>query len=437
MNLPHNNDIERLVLGTIISDRNALDDVREILQPDCFFNPDHRKVYEVVLRVSDRGDRPDFPTIAHEMGGGIDLIEIIQCHTFDLYQHAQKLADMRTRRRLVEIGVLLTTSAVSEAMDVTEIMTDATERMNGLLMSTENHVRRIDDVMTEVVEQVNANTRGDNPMIGTPTGFTRFDGRAGGLQRSDLFVVAGETGQGKTAFALSMITKAAKSGAKVAIYSLEMKSIQLVSRLLACETGISSTTIMYHAFDEGQFIRLDAGIGRLAEKEIYFDERSTSNIDTIIASIRTMKKRYDIEGVMIDYLQILNVNMKGTNKEQQMGDVARRLKNLAKDLDIWVIALSQLNRDHQNPEPTLNRLRDSGQIAEAADIVCLVYRPEVYGRRYSGEFAGKETEGTAQLNFAKGRNIGMMKFLCGFDAATTNFYNVEEVQEGTCDTLPY
>jgi replicative DNA helicase len=150
-----------------------------------------------------------------------------------------------------------------------------------------------------------------------------------------------------------------------------------------------------------------------------------------------MKKRYDIEGVMIDYLQILNVNMKGTNKEQQMGDVARRLKNLAKDLDIWVIALSQLNRDHQNPEPTLNRLRDSGQIAEAADIVCLVYRPEVYGRRYSGEFAGKETEGTAQLNFAKGRNIGMMKFLCGFDAATTNFYNVEEVQEGTCDTLPY
>jgi len=132
--------------------------------------------------------------------------------------------------------------------------------------------------------------------------------------------------------------------------------------------------------------------------------------------------------------------MKGANAEQQMGDVARRLKNLAKDLDIWIIALSQLSRDQQSPEPTMNRLRASGQIAEAADIVCLVYRPEEYGRRYSGEFADKETKGTAMLHFAKGRNIGTMKFMCGFDGATTRFYELDDIPSCPTDQineLPY
>lgn len=140
-----------------------------------------------------------------------------------------------------------------------------------------------------------------------------------------------------------------------------------------------------------------------------------------------MKRKYDIDGAAVDYLQILKVNMKGANKEQQMGDVARRLKNLAKELDIWIIALSQLNRDKDNPVPSIARLRDSGQIAEAADMVMLIYRPEVKGKSYPGEFSHVDTKSTAMIDVAKGRNIGIMKFICKFDAPTTHFYDLQDI----------
>jgi len=140
----------------------------------------------------------------------------------------------------------------------------------------------------------------------------------------------------------------------------------------------------------------------------------------------------------VDYLQILNVNQKAQNKEQAMGDVARRLKNLAKDLDIWVIALSQLNRDMQNPIPNLNRLRDSGQIAEAADIVMFVYRPEVYGKYFPEPFANQSTQGTAMIDIAKGRNIGLLKFICSFDAKTTHFRELDHsVTVGINEDMPF
>lgn len=178
---------------------------------------------------------------------------------------------------------------------------------------------------------------------------------------------------------------------------------------------------------------------------IYFDDRSTSNIETILSSIRMMKIKYGIKGAIVDYLQILNVNMKGTSKEQQMGDVARRLKNIAKELDIWVIALSQLNRNADNFKPTIARLRDSGQIAEAADMVILVCRPEVYGtdKRYPYEgFQGCETKDTAMIDVAKGRNVGLMQFIVGFRKENTNFYDLDDVpnyqdKEYRPDGLPF
>jgi replicative DNA helicase len=190
---------------------------------------------------------------------------------------------------------------------------------------------------------------------------------------------------------------------------------------------VPSNEILYSKLASGQIQMVDKGVARVIDMPVYFDDRSTSNIETILSSIRMMKIKYNIKGVIVDYLQILNVNMKGSNKEQQMGDVARRLKNIAKDLDIWVIALSQLSRDRQNPAPSLSRLRDSGQIAEAADMVILIYRPEIYGEKYPEEFENKSTRGTAMIDVAKGRNIGLLKFLVGFDAKTTNFYELEDI----------
>lgn len=247
------------------------------------------------------------------------------------------------------------------------------------------------------------------------------------LQKSDLIIIAGETSQGKTSLAVSMMRNAALSGAKIAMYSMEMKKEQIAARILSMESGIPANQIMYSRLTESQVQAVDRGVGNITGTGIYFDDRSTSNIDTIISSIRYMKLKFDIDGAVVDYLQILNVNMKGANKEQQMGDVARRLKNLAKELDIWIIALSQLNRDTMNPVPTLSRLRDSGQIAEASDVVILIYRPEVMKKSYPNDFSNVSTQGTAMIDIAKGRNIGLLRFICGFNAATTRFYNIDSV----------
>jgi replicative DNA helicase len=231
-------------------------------------------------------------------------------------------------------------------------------------------------------------------------------------------------------------------GCPVAFYSMEMKKEQIAARMISIASGVPANEILYSKLDGGQIQMIDRGVAKVENLPVYFDDRSTSNIETILSSIRMMKIKYGIKGVVVDYLQILNVNMKGSNKEQQMGDVARRLKNIAKELDIWVIALSQLNRDAQNPVPSLARLRDSGQIAEAADMVILIYRPEIYGKRYPEEFSDKSTAGTAMIDVAKGRNVGLMKFIVGFRKENTNFYDLDdvpayEIKENRPDGLPF
>lgn len=242
----------------------------------------------------------------------------------------------------------------------------------------------------------------------------------------ELFVMKDFIVTHNTSFAQSVVANAINNGSSVAYYSMEMTAMQLTVRMLSMQSGISSSTILYGRPNEFELAAIDKAVGQLAGKTLLFDERSTSNIDTIINSIRMMKKRFNICGAVVDYLQILSVNSRMFNKEQQMGEAARRLKNLAKELDIWVVALSQLNRDKDNPEPNINRMRDSGQIAEAADVVILVYRPEKYGKRYSGDFSAVETKDTALIDVAKGRNIGTFKFICGFNAPCTKFYPLDD-----------
>ena len=269
---------------------------------------------------------------------------------------------------------------------------------------------------------------------GTKTGMERFDEK-GGLQKSDLIIVAGETSQGKTSLALCMTRHAIEDGAKVAFYSMEMTKEQLTARLLSAKTNIPANNILYSGSLAPSEIRIiDEARGKLPGENLFFDDKSTSNIDSILLSIRMLKMQKDIDGAVVDYLQILNVNSRSTSfsREQAMGDAARRFKNLAKELNIWIIALSQLSRDSNCPEPNLNRLRDSGQIGEAADVVILVYRAEYYNRAYPAPFDNKDdypTDGTAMIDVAKGRNIGTFKFFMGFNKNTTNFFKTNLINE--------
>lgn len=426
-------DAEKLVLGTILIERDALEQIRELLSEECFYVPFHRDIYTAIIQVSSTGDRPDMVTVKNKLVANkidfnlIEYMNIASCQTFDLYQYAARLHDLSIRRKFWEIGQYLVSNSYSESEDIVDVTSLVTDRLSSLFKSSSSTISTLQDGLESVYHMINENLSGGKELTGTPTGFEKIDSKSGGLQKSDLIIIAGETSQGKTSLAVSMMRNASFLGARIAMYSMEMKKEQITARILSMESGVPANQIMYSRLTDSQVQAIDKGIGKVSGKGIYFDDRSTSNIDTIISSIRYMKLKFGIDGAIIDYLQILNVNMKGANKEQQMGDVARRLKNLAKELDIWIIALSQLNRDTMNPVSTLARLRDSGQIAEAADVVILIYRPEVNNKSYPNEFSNVDTKGTAMIDIAKGRNIGLLRFICGFNALTTCFYNIDSV----------
>ena len=296
-----------------------------------------------------------------------------------------------------------------------------------------NHIRKAGEYLTEVDERIKNNIEGIAPKS-THTGFAEIDNR-GSLQPSNLIVVAADSSQDKTAFAGSIALNAAKAGASVAFYSLEMTGAQMLTRLASMDSGIPCSVLFNQKLSAEEYQRFLASSQRIKNLDVFFDDRSSSTIDAIIASIRTMVIKKHIDGAIIDYLQILSVITKVRNTEEQLAEIARRLKILAKELGIWIMLLSQLSRDTQSrdAEPTLSQLDEDGRINEIADTTILIYRPEYYsmgaGRnfKYSGQYANVSTHGTALVNIVKGRNTGTYSFICGFDANTTRFYNMNSV----------
>ena len=429
---------EATVLGTLMNERTAFGEVKSLLSEDCFTRDSHKVIYKAIVDISEKGDRADLIAVMGKVGNKVDMVElseIFTTHTPDVYQHSAYLHDLNIKRQLCNIGYNLYTN-IQNGEDIADVQREAMDRLSNIFQSADNQIFTIDDALQGVKQTVISNLNG-GVITGTPTGFSYLDKKMGGLQKSDLIIIAAESSQGKTSLAVTLMNNAVKSGSKVAMYSMEMKMTQIASRMISIESGLPANQILFSRLDTHQLQQLDFGVSQLSGLGVFFDDKSTSNIDNILNSIRSLKAKYDIDGVVVDYLQILNVNMKGSNKEQQMGDVARRLKNIAKELDIWIIALSQLNRDRENPVPTMARLRDSGQIAEAADIVLLIYRPEYYGRQYSDEFSGIDTNGTALIDIAKGRNIGIGKFICGFEKETTKFYDREVTQIDYSQEIPF
>jgi len=430
--MPNDPKFETVILGELMSS-DVMHEVQEILSPEAFYDTFNADVYRAILSISNRGERPDPLLVITEMkrlNMPVDpyrLSVMTENCVPDIYPHAIQLAELHRRRKLILLAQKLKVSAFDETQLVNDIVFEAEKGLQDISSDNRATYSTLKEAIKCVFEQINKNASGTNVLTGSETGFYQFDSRGGGLQKSDFIVIAGETSQGKTALAISIALNASDKGDSIAFYSLEMKKEQIAARMMSIKTGIPSNQILYSKLMPEHLEEIDRNISGLYNRKIFFDDRSTSSIDTIISSIRTIKKKFDIDGAIIDYLQILNINMKGSTKEQQMGEAARRFKNLAKELDIWIIALSQLNRDNASLAPSVNRLRDSGQIAEAADVVILVYRPEVYQRPYTGEFKKYNPRGTALINVCKGRNIGDMKFICGFDALTTRFYEINSM----------
>lgn len=427
-------ECEDVVIGSLLTDKDVFSDIQDILTEDCFFDNFNREVFRAMLNVIEKGKTADIISVKAELEVShiqfniVTLLSLTEKYTLNTRQYAIRLKELASRRRLTQIAQYLLMNSYSEENAIEEVTQRVSDDITSLFASDVSEIMRLHDGIEKVNTIINANLSHDKELIGTPTGFGELDRKMGGLQYSDLTIIAAESSQGKTSLALSIILNAAKSGERVAIYSMEMKAEQLTARIMAMESGVSSSSILYSYLDGGQLKKIDESINKIDNLDIFFDDRSTSNIDTILSSIRYMVRKYKVKGVVVDYLQILNVNMKNVNKEQAMGDVARRLKNIAKELDIWVIALSQLSRCREDPTPTLARLRDSGQIVEAADNVILIYRPEFYGKlSYPSDFNNASVNGTAMIHLAKGRNVGTTKFICGFNAPTTLFYDMQNM----------
>ena len=431
----HDEECEKYVIGTSMMSSNALAEIMEFVTDDSFYISKHQAIWKAIIKLYNEGIQPDFITVYGElqsMGESeispSDITELASKTVYgSLLPHALRLRDLYIRRQLWVIGHNLVGVGSTEVEDVEDARERLREQIDALFEKSDENIFTLGDSIKELYEQIKFNISGEGGITGTPTGFSKLDEK-GGLHPSDLVIVAGESSQGKTSFANAIVLNAIQKGAKVAFYSMEMTRVQLTARLASMMSGVSSSDLLYSSnLSPSQLQRFDSVLGSLSDYKLYFDDKSTSNLEGILASIRSMKHKYDIDGVVVDYLQILNVNTKNNNKEQAMADAARRLKNIAKDLNIWVVALSQLNRDSGNPEPNLNRLRDSGQIAEAADVVLFVYRPEYYGRTFPEPFENESTKGKAMIDVAKGRNIGTMRFLARFEPHLTLFTdNVEE-----------
>lgn len=436
--LPSAPDAERALLGMFISYPNIIMSVRESLSDADFTNTRNRALFRCIKSVLDDGVEPSILSVsrkARTLSLELDAAFIADTATADDGGHDAAylvgvLNEIRVRRDLWTHLQDASNRALDYSVDTAGIIEQVRSDLGDIQSIGREHIVSDANVYGELCKIMEDNRQPETRHEGTPSGFNWIDVR-GGLRPTDLIIVAAESSQGKTSFALSVALNARLRGHKVAYFSLEMSCQQLCARLLAMQTNVPSSSILTAPLNDDEFGTAYHYAADLAEHggeggAILLDDRPLSNIDAIIQSIRSMTIRCGISGAVVDFLQRLSPP-RGMSREQYMGEVAQRLKNLAREFNIWVMALSQLSRDRDSPVPNLNRLRDSGQINEAADITILLYRPEAVipfssARTFPEPFADYDPRGHAMVTIAKGRNIGTGAFLCGFNPQATHFY---------------
>lgn len=442
---------ERYVLGSILLDSQSYYLAAGYLSEGCFYTPMHRDIFRAIHSLSGEGKQMDIVLVNAELARMgvtsvtmLDLMDIMAgvASSAHIEEHALRLRTLYRRRKLWEIAQRLSSESMDESKDIDRAQQKAIDGMLDASEETQKDVT-ICGALGELVQAVDENQRRGYRMTGTPTGFTKWDEK-GGLQGGDLVVIAADSSMGKTSLALTMARNAVERGRGVAFYSMEMTRQQLTARYISPLVRIPSSRLLYATnLTASETGRIKAVSGKHMEDGFYIDDASTSSLDSILVSIRTMKARYGIKGAVIDYLQILGIvgGSGRVTREQMLGSAARRLKNLAKELGIWVIALSQLSRDKEKGLPSLARIRDSGQIVEAADVVALLYRPDAAGEKSYGSMMGGDVpspvDGTAMIDVAKGRNIGTFRFFARFDGATTTFHDMSEPLQAPEQQLPF
>ena len=435
-------DLEEAVLGALLLEKEAVNDVIDILQPESFYKESHQKIYNAVRDLFGESMPIDLLTVTDKLrktgeldfvGGPYFISQLTNrvASAANIEFHARIIAQKHILRELIRISSKTITSAFDDTLDVFDLLDEAE---NDLFKVAESNIRKTGDTMGSLVKQalVRIQELGlkDESVSGVPTGFKDLDEMTSGLQPSDMIILAARPAMGKTSFALTLARNSAvEFGQGVAVFSLEMSSLQLVTRLISSESQISSEQLRKGKLADHQWEQLTSKIDNLSKAPIYIDDTPAISVFELRAKCRRLKVKHDIQLIVIDYLQLMTAGGKGGNREQEISTISRSLKSLAKELNVPVIALSQLSRAVEtrtgHKRPMLSDLRESGAIEQDADIVMFLYRPSYYG--FTEDEEGNSVEGITELIVAKHRNGKVdtvkLKFIDHLAKFVNNDYN--------------
>ena len=438
-------DIEKVVLGALMIDKDAFTVVSEIIKPETFYEARHQKIYEAVQSLNLQEKPVDIMTVTEELrhkgtledvGGPAYVVELSSqvASSAHIEYHAHILAQKFLARQLIQFASMIETDAFDETVDVDDLM----QKAEGTLfeISQKNMLQdyvQIDTIVDQAHQLLLQASNREGGLTGVPSGFRKLDEITAGWQPSDLVIIAGRPAMGKTSFALSIAKNVAIDYRKpIAFFSLEMNNVQLVNRLISNVCSIPGNKILNGQLTPDEWERFDSNIRKMQGAPIYVDDTPGLSIFELRTKARRLVREHGIELLMIDYLQLMNANgMRFNSRQEEVSTISRSLKGLAKELNIPVLALSQLSRaveQRDGPEgkrPQLSDLRESGAIEQDADMVLFVHRPEYY--HILQDEKGNDLHGMAQIIIAKHRKGATGDVLLNFRGEYTRFSNPEDI----------
>ena len=432
---PHDIDAEQAVLGSMLTDKDAVNSAIEVLKEDAFYRNDNQAIYQAIINLYNKSEPIDIITLKDELEsmdkfeqvGGYEYLASLPDKvptTANVQKYIKIVEEKALLRKLIKTANEIIELGYNPTEDVEDIMDGAEKKIFDIMQSkNQKGYTPIKDVLVESFTKLEELYNRKQHVTGVPTGFVELDYKTAGLHGSELILVAARPAMGKTAFALNIATNAALRGnAPVAIFSLEMSKDQLVNRILCSEAMVDSNKVRTGKLEEDDWVKLAGAIGPLSESEIYIDDTPGISVMEIRTKCRKLKMEKNLGLVVIDYLQLVQgSNKRAGSREQEISEISRSLKILAKELNVPVIALSQLSRAvEQRPDhrPMLSDLRESGAIEQDADIVMFLYRDDYYNKE-------SEKKDIAEVIIAKqrGGSTGTVELL--WMGNYTKFANLE------------
>ncbi|WP_432362727.1 replicative DNA helicase [Sporosarcina sp. UB5] len=432
---PHNNEAEQSVIGAIFLQPEALITASEILRPDDFYRTAHEKIFDTMLILSDKGQAIDVVTVTEELSakkeledvGGISyLTEIANAvpTAANIEYYAKIVEEKSILRRLIRVATNIVEEGFTKEDEVEAVLSEAEKR----IMEVSNRknagdFKHIKDVLVETYDNIELLHTRKGEVTGIPTGFRDLDKITAGFQRNDLIIVAARPSVGKTAFALNVAQNVAtKTDENVAIFSLEMGAEQLVMRMLCAEGNIDAQVLRTGNLEAEDWRKLTMAMGSLSNAGIFIDDSPGIRINEIRSKCRRLQQEHGLGMIMIDYLQlIMGSGRSGENRQQEVSEISRSLKALARELKVPVIALSQLSRgveQRQDKRPMMSDLRESGSIEQDADIVSFLYREDYYDKE-------TENQNMIEIIIAKQRNGPTGTVTLAFAKEYNKFLNID------------